>query len=179
MCSNQVPIKFSMFSYQISLHEPKLFLKFPMCSSQWVRNSITLYLITLAQSWTLITNIDGSKVATYAILFWECKLPFWVVFKVWDLIDWLIDFFLGDWPIKVTHWKKKNKKEKNFEMHPKLIIRINTADWFVISLQRIKHRQAMYMLACTCTSEFWSQRSFERVENTRELEKVQRLAEAK
>jgi hypothetical protein len=30
MCSNQIPIKFSMFSYQISMHEPNLFL---MCSS--------------------------------------------------------------------------------------------------------------------------------------------------
>jgi hypothetical protein len=81
------------------------------CVPQWFRNSITLYLITLAQSWTLITNIDGSKGATYAILFWECKLPIWVVFKVWDLIDW-IDLFVSDWPIKVAHWKTKQKREE-------------------------------------------------------------------
>lgn len=131
-CSQCVLTKFpsssQCFHIKFQCLNPTCFSSSP-CVHQWVRNSITLYLITLAQTWTLITNIDGSKGATYAILFWECKLPFWVVFKVWDLFDWLIDF----WVIGQSKWliEKQNKKEKNFEMHPKLIIRINTADWFV------------------------------------------------
>jgi hypothetical protein len=119
-CSQCVLTKFpsssQCFHIKFQYMNPTCFSS-SQCVPQWVHNSITLYLITLAQSWTLITNIDGSKGVTYAILFWECKLPFWVVFKVWDLIDWLIYF----WVIGQSKWliEKQNKKEKNFWDAPK------------------------------------------------------------
>lgn len=68
LCSHQVPMKFSMCSYQVpyafatcSQCVCNLFPNFLLCVPQDILNTITLYPITFAQSWILITNIGGAK----------------------------------------------------------------------------------------------------------------------
>jgi hypothetical protein len=104
-CSQCVLTKFpsssQCFHIKFQCVNPTCFSSSP-CVPQWVRNGLTLY---------LITNIYGSKGATYAILFWECKLPFWVVFKVWDLIDWLIFGWLANQSGSLEN-KTKQKREE-------------------------------------------------------------------
>jgi len=83
LCSHQVPMKFSMCSYQVPYAFPtcsqcvcNLFPNFLVCVPQDILDSITLYPITFAQSWILITNVGGQKDNTLIIPFKEPKVLF-------------------------------------------------------------------------------------------------------
>ncbi len=83
LCSHQVPMKFSMCSYQVpyafrtcSQCVCNLFPDFLVCVPQYILDRITLYPITFAQSWILITNVGGQKDNTLIIPFKEPNVLF-------------------------------------------------------------------------------------------------------